>query len=324
MRPRLVRPPYASTTAAVGPAEARALTAVASRGYDLVFSTIDTEDWTRPGVSTIVRNALPSGPQGGIVLMHDAGGRRDQTVKALPQVIHELRARGYRFVDLSTYMGVAARRRSSCRRATGTRCVARCSSTVLRIVNFIVIALTLLVEAITAIVGLRMATSVGLAFVQRRRVGRVGYEPSFAPDVSILVPAYNEAVGIERCVRSLATSRYAGALEVIVVDDGSSDDTAAVVEHLGLERVRLLRQANAGKAAALNRALIASQHDIVVTVDADTVFEADTLSHLVAAFPRSGGRRHLGQHQDREPRPTHRSLAAHRVRDGLQPGPARV
>ena len=283
MRPRLVRPPYASTTAAVGPAEARALTAVASRGYDLVFSTIDTEDWTRPGVSTIVRNALPSGPQGGIVLMHDAGGRRDQTVKALPQVIHELRARGYRFVDLSTYMGVARATievpASHWDQVRGSLLV-----TVLQIVNFIVIALTLLVEAVTAIVGLRMATSVGLAFVQRRRVGRVGYEPSFAPDVSILVPAYNEAVGIERCVRSLATSRYAGALEVIVVDDGSSDDTAAVVEHLGLERVRLLRQANAGKAAALNRALIASQHDIVVTVDADTVFEADTLSHLVQRF----------------------------------------
>ena len=283
IRPRLVRPPYASTTAAVGPAEARALTAVASRGYDLVFSTIDTEDWTRPGVSTIVRNALPSGPQGGIVLMHDAGGRRDQTVKALPLVIAALRARGYRFADLSTYMGVPRATielpASHWDQVRGSLLV-----TVLRIVNFIVIALTLLVEAVTAIVGLRMAASLGLAFVQRRRVERIGDEPSFAPDVSILVPAYNESVGVERCVRSLATSRYGGALEVIVVDDGSSDDTAAVVERLGLDGVRVLRQENAGKAAALNRALIASRHDIVVTVDADTVFEPDTLSHLVQRF----------------------------------------
>jgi cellulose synthase/poly-beta-1,6-N-acetylglucosamine synthase-like glycosyltransferase/peptidoglycan/xylan/chitin deacetylase (PgdA/CDA1 family) len=283
MRPRLVRPPYASTTDAVGPAEARALTAVASRGYDLVFSTVDTEDWTRPGVPTIVRNALPSGRHGGIVLMHDAGGLRDQTVKALPLVIHELRARGYRFVDLSTYMGVP---RSTIELPASHWDQVRGSLlvTVLRLVNFIVIALTLLVEAITVIVGLRMAISLGLAFVQRRRVCEATFDPAFTPAVSIIVPAYNEAVGIARCVQSLAGSRYAGQLEVVVVDDGSADDTAAVVEHLDLADVRLIRQENAGKAAALNRALIASQHEIVVTVDADTVFEPETLSHLVQRF----------------------------------------
>jgi cellulose synthase/poly-beta-1,6-N-acetylglucosamine synthase-like glycosyltransferase/peptidoglycan/xylan/chitin deacetylase (PgdA/CDA1 family) len=282
-RPRLVRPPYASTTSAVGTAEARALTAVAARGYDLAFSTIDTEDWTRPGVPTIVRNAMPTGRQGGIILMHDSGGRRDQTVKALPQIIHDLRARGLQFVSLSTYMGVPQSTielpGSHWDQVRGSLLVE-----VLRIVNFIVIALTLLVEAITLIVGLRMAASLGLALVQRRRLRSVEYDPSFAPAVSIVVPAYNEAVGVERCVRSLATSRYGGDLEVVVVDDGSSDDTAAVVERLGLDGVRVLRQENAGKAAALNRALIASRHEIVVTVDADTIFETDTLSHLVQRF----------------------------------------
>jgi cellulose synthase/poly-beta-1,6-N-acetylglucosamine synthase-like glycosyltransferase len=71
---------------------------------------------------------------------------------------------------------------------------------------------------------------------------------------------------------------------VIVVDDGSTDATAAIVERLALPRVRLLRQASAGKAAALNGALGASRHDIIVTVDADTVFEPDTLRELVRRF----------------------------------------
>ena len=283
IRPRLVRPPYASTTSAVGAAEARALTAVAARGYDLAFSTIDTEDWTMPGVPTIVRNAMPTGRQGGIILMHDAGGRRTQTVKALPQIIHDLRARGLQFVDLSTYMGVPRSTielpASHSEQLRGSLLVE-----VLRIVNFIVMALTLLVEAITVIVGLRMAASLALALVQRRRLRDAEYDPVFAPAVSIVVPAYNEAIGIAGCVRSLVTSRYAGELEVVVVDDGSSDDTAAIVERLGLGRVRVLRQQNAGKAAALNRALIASRHEIVVTVDADTIFEPDTLSHLVQRF----------------------------------------
>ena len=123
-----------------------------------------------------------------------------------------------------------------------------------------------------------------LALVQLRRVRERPIDPSFAPAVSILVPAYNEAVGIARCVQSLAGSRYAGQLEVVVVDDGSADDTAAVVETLTSPDVRLIRQANAGKAAALNRALAGASHDILVTVDADTVFEPETLSHLVQRF----------------------------------------
>ena len=282
-RPRLVRPPYASTTSAVATSEARALTSVARGGYDLVFSTYDTEDWSLPGVPTIVRNAMPTGRHGGIVLMHDAGGRRDQTVRALPQIIHKLRARGFKLVDLSTFMGVPRASIevpvSHWEQVRGSLLVA-----VLRIVNFIVNALTLLVEAVTVIVGLRMAIGLGLALVQRRRVRRSDHDPSFAPAVSILVPALNEAVGIARCVGSLASSAYRGELEVVVVDDGSSDATATVVEELGLERVRLLRQANAGKAAALNRALAASQHEIIVTVDADTIFEPGTLSHLVQRF----------------------------------------
>lgn len=283
VRPVLVRPPYASTTAAVGTSEAKALTKVASHGYDLVFSTIDTEDWTRPGIKTILRNALPPRGQGGILLMHDAGGRRDQTVKALPLVISELRARGYQFVDLATYMGVP---RSTVELPASHWDQVRGSLLVevLRIVAFIVMALTLLVETITVIVGLRMAASVGLAFIQRRRVREVEYDPDYGPPVSIVVPAYNEEVGIARCVESLATSRYPGELEVVVVDDGSSDNTSAAVTALGLENVRLLRQENAGKAAALNRALINSRHELIVTVDADTVFEPDTLSHLVQRF----------------------------------------
>jgi cellulose synthase/poly-beta-1,6-N-acetylglucosamine synthase-like glycosyltransferase len=101
--------------------------------------------------------------------------------------------------------------------------------------------------------------------------------------VSIIVPAYNEALGIERAVSSLAASEYPD-FEVIVVDDGSIDDTAEIAERLCLDRVRVLRQANAGKAAALNRGLIAAHHDIVVMVDADTVFEPDTVARIVAPF----------------------------------------
>ncbi|WIG61535.1 MAG: Peptidoglycan N-acetylglucosamine deacetylase [Ktedonobacterales bacterium] len=62
---------------------------------------VDTRDWSRPGVASVVRTALAGARNGAIILMHDGGGDRSQTVQALPQIISALRARGYRFVTIT-------------------------------------------------------------------------------------------------------------------------------------------------------------------------------------------------------------------------------
>jgi cellulose synthase/poly-beta-1,6-N-acetylglucosamine synthase-like glycosyltransferase len=101
--------------------------------------------------------------------------------------------------------------------------------------------------------------------------------------VSVVVPAYNEKEGIEAAIASLVASRH--PLEVVVVDDGSTDGTAELVQSLileqGWEQVRLVRQENAGKPAALNTGIAAARHDLLVLVDGDTRFEPDTVAGLV-------------------------------------------
>jgi cellulose synthase/poly-beta-1,6-N-acetylglucosamine synthase-like glycosyltransferase len=106
--------------------------------------------------------------------------------------------------------------------------------------------------------------------------------------VSVIIPAYNERAGVIRCLRSMLFCDYP-ASEVILVDDGSTDGTAGLVEELALP-VTVIRQRNAGKAAALNAGIRRASHDLLVLADGDTVFEPTTISSLVAPFhdPRVG------------------------------------
>jgi peptidoglycan/xylan/chitin deacetylase (PgdA/CDA1 family) len=91
--PRLFRPPY-------GVFDASTLALLGQRHMLMVLWTIDTQDYRRPGVLVIVHRALAGARPGAIVLMHDAGGDRTQTIAALPRIIRTLRARQYRLVTV--------------------------------------------------------------------------------------------------------------------------------------------------------------------------------------------------------------------------------
>jgi lipopolysaccharide/colanic/teichoic acid biosynthesis glycosyltransferase/glycosyltransferase involved in cell wall biosynthesis len=100
--------------------------------------------------------------------------------------------------------------------------------------------------------------------------------------VSVIIPARNAAHSIQDCLQAvLAQEHLAGELEVILVDDGSTDDTAALAESLG---VRVIRQANAGPAAARNAGAGAARGAIIAFTDADCVPAADWLARLLGAF----------------------------------------
>lgn len=112
-----------------------------------------------------------------------------------------------------------------------------------------------------------------------------------APAISVIVPAYNEGIVLENCLRSIARSSYPD-FEVICVDDGSTDDTFAVATRLAAELPGLtaVSQQNAGKGAALNRGIALARGEVLVLVDADGVFGPSTLIEMVRGFtnPRIG------------------------------------
>ncbi|HEX8959152.1 MAG TPA: bifunctional polysaccharide deacetylase/glycosyltransferase family 2 protein [Solirubrobacterales bacterium] len=282
VRSRFVRPPYSASAAAVGAADEKAYAEVSRHGYLIALSNFDGEDWRRPGVGRIVRNATPPGRRGGVVLLHDGGGTRSQTVAALARLVPELRRRGFRFVSLSALAGLTVAQANppagGYERLRGELLIAALTAARLGTDT-----LALLLIPIAALALLRAAVLVAFARRHARAQRRGGDEAAFAPPVSIVVPAFNEAEVIESAVRSLAGSDYP-ELEVLVVDDGSTDGTGEIARALGLERVRVLLEENRGKPGALNAGIAAARHELIVTVDADTVFEAETLRRLVQPF----------------------------------------
>jgi peptidoglycan/xylan/chitin deacetylase (PgdA/CDA1 family) len=91
--PTLFRPPY-------GAYDAATLALLRERHLTLVMWSVDSEDYRRPGVDAIVANVLAGAKPGAIILLHDAGGDRSQTIAALPRIVQALRARHYTLVSI--------------------------------------------------------------------------------------------------------------------------------------------------------------------------------------------------------------------------------
>ncbi len=278
---RLLRPPYSATPDAITPHDDRALATLAGARYFVVLANYDGKDWQRPGVARIVADAMPPGNTGGIVMLHDGGGNRSQTVAAVRQLIARLTARGFRFVTVSQLAGLSSAAvfpvAKGWPHSRGSIFVFS-----VRVAYALTTVFSIVLLAIGALVLLRAILLFGLASHHVRR-SRARLLIEHEPSVAIVVPAFNEEVMIERAVRSLAASDYED-FEVVVVDDGSTDRTAEIVAAIELDNVRLLRQDNAGKAAALSTGAELTSSEVLVMVDGDTLFEPDTLARLVRPF----------------------------------------
>ena len=274
----LLRPPYSSVNSAISNDEWAALRNASEQGYVSVLTTLDSKDWQRPGVDRIVANSTPVGNGGQILLMHDAGLDRAQSVMALERLLPSLVEQNFTFATVGDAVGMASPMRPADApfSVLGLALIAA-----LRSIDWLMTAITWMLYACGLLSVARAIAMVGAARRHRRLRARPWGLPVTAP-ASVIVPAYNESAGIEATVRSLVSSDH--PVEIIVVDDGSTDGTAGIVEALGLPGVQVIRQFNAGKPAALNTGLAVSSHPLVVMLDGDTVFEPDAVRLLLQPF----------------------------------------
>ena len=262
----LFRPPYAADTQPSRLAELIPLQIAQDQDYMVVLENIDPQDWAKPGADVILQRVKQQRHDGSIILLHDAGGNRTQTVQALPRIIDWLQTRGDTIVPLSTLLGTT--RDALMPPLPGGQNMSHyISSTGFRVFHAFEEFLWAFMIVATALVVIRTLVVIYLAY-RFRRLPQV----NFAESATVIIAAYNEGKVIAGTLRSLLKTDYTGDLEVIVVDDGSRDDTSSQVEKTALdeERVRLIRQENRGKARAQQRGLAAARHELIVFIDADT------------------------------------------------------
>src|SRR5438874_9756747 len=277
----LFRPPYAADTGPTELSELAPLKIAEDLNYLVVLENIDPQDWAKPGADIILRRIKQQRHDGSVILLHDAGGDRSQTVEALPRVLDWLHTRGDTIVPLRTLLGTTRDAVMPPVQA-GARSLNRLvCSTAARVYHSIEEFLWAFMIVATALVVVRTLIVIWLAYRFRR-----GPKADFAEPISVVMAAYNEEKVIAETLRTLLATDYKGEIEVVVVDDGSGDRTAAEIERVaGSEpRVRLLRQDNHGKACALQRGLATARSGIVIFIDADTQCQRDTLPRLLEPF----------------------------------------
>ncbi|MBK8507200.1 MAG: glycosyltransferase [Candidatus Competibacter sp.] len=289
----LFRPPYAVDAEPETVDQIRPVEWAAEQGYLVVGMQIDPDDWQRPGVDEIVRRTVAEAErgEGNMILLHDAGGDRGQTVEAIPKIVEALRAKGFQFVTVSDLLG---RSRDAVMPPVppDTQWQLWWDKAAFGFLNWSA-ALIHWLFLLGIVLGIARLLLIGsLALYQRWRKRRSAFDPTYAPSVAVVVPAYNEEKVIVQTIASLLASEHPQRFEIIVVDDGSSDATyrAALETFANDPRVRVFTKPNGGKPAALNFGLAQTDAEIVVALDADTVFTRDTIIKLVRHFadPRIG------------------------------------
>ena len=298
VQPLYFRPPYSIDQEPDTNDQAAPASRIQDLGYVIVGDKIDTNDWdehprkTPQEITDSVFQQIEdmktrSWMRGSIILLHDGGGDRSATVKALPVLIDSLRAHGYKIVPVSELMGktraevMPSLKQDQMWQARVDAIAFAIWAFFNHFVVFVFFVGDILMSARLIIIGV-------FAIIDRFRKRKNYAGPDYAPRVAVLIPAYNEEKVIVRTIRSVMMSNYKN-IRVVVIDDGSKDNTyqAAVNAYpadIASGRLTVLTKPNGGKADALNFGLSKIREEIYVGIDADGVIAHDAITNLVYHF----------------------------------------
>lgn len=283
----LFRPPYAIDAEPETIDQIRPVELADQLGYLIVGMQLDPDDWEKPGVDAIVNRTIAQAEHGdgNVVLLHDAGGDRSQTVLAIPRIVTELRKRGYQFVKISELLG---------RTTDQVMPLVGKENTLETWINGAAFSMFSWIATcihwlflLGILLGISRLLFIGsLAIFQRFRKKNLPPENQVLPSIAVIVPAYNEGKVILQTISSLLACEYPDPFSILIIDDGSTDGTYQLVsDKFGKNpRVTIFSKPNGGKPSALNYGLAQTSADIVVTLDADTIFSKDAIFHLVKHF----------------------------------------
>lgn len=278
----LFRPPYVADAEPSTRNELEPIWRAQEMGYTTVGELIDSNDWRGLSSKEIVEQVLAQLPKGNVILLHDSGGDRSNTVKALPFIIKELKQRGYTFTTVADLIG---KNDSQIMPPVKDSPYSVYNKAVFMVIQGWNAGLSILFYSAIILGILRLAFFVYLSRKQVKRYKETEIDPSFTPFVSVVIAAYNEEKVICKTVDSILSSDYP-AFEILIIDDGSKDDTAAVVQETYANHplVRLIKKTNGGKSSAVNLGFKEANGEIVVALDADTLIAENAISLLVNHF----------------------------------------
>jgi len=302
VRTILFRPPYSIDQEPDTEDQVRPLETSQDFGYITVGDKIDPNDWRenpRKSAEQIAHDVLQHIPPctptdrlcGSIILLHDGGGNRSETVRALPMIIDGVRAKGDEVLPLYQLLG--KNKADVMPLLPGNeRWAARLNWFGFALFDFSIKGITwIFFLGDLLMTGRLLFIGVFAVYdrLRQKQYGGGGAFESYRPKVAVLIPAYNEEKVIVRTIRASLRSTYPN-LRVIVIDDGSSDKTLETARSAFLAdqdsgRVLILTKPNSGKAEALNFGLQhLSDEEIFVGIDADTVIAREAISRLVPHF----------------------------------------
>lgn len=273
------RPPYGGNTDQAFRNSLKSILTAQQLGYTVVSFDFDSNDWNFP------LGESPRFPdfngKSVVILLHDGGGNRADTITYVEDIIAKAKERGYSFSALHTAYNYESSNQSIQPSLADTSSLLAAQAVLVWPKQLIYWLFLISIISLFAISFVNVILAVCYKLTTKRRSPSGHYEPY----VTIILPAYNEEKVIEKSVQSLMQSTYK-KFTIIIVDDGSVDNTWEVAKALEnkYKRVTALHQENGGKSSALNNAIAHTGSEVVICVDADTMLPPETVSNLIRHF----------------------------------------